>query len=135
MRKYFSKISIICLSLFLVAQFASAQIPTSGTLPQSKSPLGRIRNIILGTPSFATNTYEGTLTVFIGQIINVFLSLLGTIFIFLMIYAGYNWMTAAGTQEKVEKAQHTLKVAIIGLIITASAFAIWQFIFIRLLTR
>ena len=64
-----------------------------------------------------------------GSVVAVFLGLLGIIFIILIIYAGYNWMTAGGNEEKVKKAQDTLKRAIIGLIIIVSAYAIWKFIF------
>ncbi len=82
--------------------------------------------------AFGTKTNETTFTQYIADIINVFFGLLGTIFIILVIIGGYNWMTAAGNAEKVAKAQQTLKVAIIGLIIIASAYAITYFIFSRL---
>lgn len=64
----------------------------------------------------------------IGRIINIFLGLLGVIFLVLMLYAGYLWMTSAGDPEKVKKAQNTIKNAIIGLVIIASAWAIVSFI-------
>jgi len=57
------------------------------------------------------------------------LSLIGVIFLVLIIYAGYEWMTARGEEEKVTKAKDTLTRAIIGLIIAVGAYAIWQFIF------
>jgi len=82
--------------------------------------------------AFGNKTTETTLTQYVADIINVFFGLLGTIFIILMVYGGYTWMTAAGNSEKVSKAQNTLKVAIIGLIIIASAYAITYFLFMRL---
>ncbi|MBI4812328.1 hypothetical protein HY798_02695 [Candidatus Falkowbacteria bacterium] len=54
--------------------------------------------------------------------------MLGVIFIILMLYAGYNWMTASGEEEKVTKAKDTIWRAIIGLIITIGSYAIWDFI-------
>ena len=68
-----------------------------------------------------------------GKITQAFLSLLGIVFLVLMLYGGYSWMTAAGDQGKVERAQNTIRRAIIGLIITVGAFAITQFILVRLL--
>jgi len=68
------------------------------------------------------------LPVIIGRIINIFLGFLGIIFLVLMLYAGYMWMTAAGDPEKVKKAQLTIRNAIIGLVIIASAWAITSFI-------
>jgi hypothetical protein len=64
----------------------------------------------------------------IGVIIRAALSLLGAVFIILIIVGGYVWMTAEGNEQKVEKAQNYIRRAIIGLVITFSAWAIWTFI-------
>lgn len=74
----------------------------------------------------STNQYS--LSRIAGTAIYAFLSILGIIFIVLMIYGGYTWMTASGDEEKVKKAQQTIKTAIIGLIIIVGAYAIWDFI-------
>ena len=65
----------------------------------------------------------------IANIIQAFLGLLGIIFLVLIIYAGYNWMTAAGEEEKVTKAKETLTRAVIGLIIIVAAYSITYFVF------
>lgn len=65
----------------------------------------------------------------IASAIQGFLALLGIIFIILILYAGYTWMTADGDEQKITKAKDTIKRAIIGLIITIGAFAITYFIF------
>lgn len=59
-----------------------------------------------------------------ANLVNVFLGLLGTIFIILMITAGVIWMTAAGNPEKVKKATNLMAMGAIGLLIILSAFAI-----------
>jgi ABC-type phosphate transport system auxiliary subunit len=46
-----------------------------------------------------------------------------------MIVAGFQWMTAAGNETKVEKALSMIKTAVIGLIIVLAAYAITYFIF------
>lgn len=61
--------------------------------------------------------------------IKVFLSVLGIIFIILILIAGFNWMTAAGDEEKIKKATATIRAAIIGLLIIVSAYAITYFVF------
>jgi len=76
---------------------------------------------------------EFTLAEQIGKYISVFLSILGIIFIILVIYAGYNWMTAMGDSGKADKAKDTLWRAVIGLIIIVGTYAIWEFILIRVL--
>ncbi|MBU1663142.1 hypothetical protein KJ627_01270 [Patescibacteria group bacterium] len=70
------------------------------------------------------NNTPTDIRVIIANIIKIILGLLGIIFLVLIIYAGFNWMTAAGDEEKVTKATDTLRRAIIGLIIIIAAFAI-----------
>ncbi len=64
----------------------------------------------------------------IGRIINIFLGFLGVIFLVLLLYAGFLWMTAQGDPKTVEKAKNILKQAVIGLVIIASAWAITTFV-------
>jgi uncharacterized membrane protein len=64
----------------------------------------------------------------IGNVILTILSLVGIIFIVLIIYSGIIWMTAAGNEQKTEKSKETIKNSIIGLIIVLSAYAITYFL-------
>jgi hypothetical protein len=64
----------------------------------------------------------------ISTIINLILSFLGVIFLILMIYGGYQWMTAGGDEQKVEKAKGLIRNAIIGLIVVIAAYAISYFV-------
>lgn len=64
----------------------------------------------------------------VGSIIGVFLSLLGVIFLCLIIYGGFLWMTSAGNESKVLTAKKVLTQAVIGLIIILSAYGITQFV-------
>lgn len=64
----------------------------------------------------------------LGTLINVFLSLLGVVFLLLVLYAGFLWMTAGGDDKQVEKARKMLINATVGLVITLSAYAITTFI-------
>ncbi|MDQ5931596.1 MAG: hypothetical protein QG607_297, partial [Patescibacteria group bacterium] len=66
--------------------------------------------------------------------INVALSLLGLVFLGLALYAGFKWMTAQGDSKQVDEATGTLKNAVIGMIITVSAYALSTFIMSQLLT-
>ncbi len=67
---------------------------------------------------------EGDIGNITGQIINTALQLVGIIFLGLMVYAGYLWMTAQGEESQIEKAKKIVTSAIIGLILTLSAYAI-----------
>lgn len=64
----------------------------------------------------------------IGTLINVFLGLLGVIFLLLVLYAGFLWMTAGGDDKQVDKAKKMLINATVGLVIVLSAYAITTFI-------
>ncbi|MCG2701066.1 hypothetical protein L6267_02785 [Candidatus Parcubacteria bacterium] len=65
-----------------------------------------------------------TPALFIGAIIQTALTFLGVIFLILMIYGGYLWMTARGNEEQSGKAKNTIVAAIIGIVIVLSAYAI-----------
>lgn len=67
----------------------------------------------------------------IGKVISVILSFLGVIFLILMIYGGYTWMTAMGNEEKVKKAQQLIQAAVLGLIVVVAAYAITIFVMDR----
>jgi cytochrome bd-type quinol oxidase subunit 2 len=62
-------------------------------------------------------------------VIQAFLGLLGIVFVILIIYAGFTWMTAGGDESKIEHATALLKNAIIGLVITIAAYSITYFVF------
>lgn len=83
---------------------------------------------------YAAPVGENYLQETIGKIIKSALGLLGTIFLVLMIYAGYLWMTAAGNEENVEKAKKLLGNAVIGLALVLTAYAITAFVVRSLVT-
>ncbi|HPY99415.1 MAG TPA: hypothetical protein PK009_01180, partial [bacterium] len=99
------------------------------------NPLTILENIASGENGPYTKADENSLLTIIGLIINGALGLLGVIFIALVILAGYNWMTAAGNEEAVKKAQNTIQHALIGLIIVLSSWAIWNFILVNIIER
>lgn len=65
----------------------------------------------------------------VGNLIKIALSLLAIIFIVLLVYAGFQWMTAEGNEDKVTKAKETIVRAIIGLVIIIAAYSITYFVF------
>ncbi len=93
----------------------------------AQTPLDRMKDVAI--QSGFSEASETTISEILGVAVNAFLSLLGVIFIVLMLIGGYHWMTAAGNQEKVDKAINTIRRAIIGLIIVVGSYAIWNFIF------
>lgn len=84
------------------------------------------------TAGFST---QNNLPQTIGNFINVGLSMLGLIFLVLALYAGFKWMTSGGESKGVDEAKGTLKNAVIGLIITLSAYAISSFVMGELIAQ
>lgn len=84
----------------------------------------------LGTTAERANFSEkngnapATLPLLIGQIISITLSLLGVIFLVLIIYSGNLWMNSAGNDEEITKAKNIMVSAVIGLFIIFAAYAI-----------
>lgn len=64
----------------------------------------------------------------ISIIVNTVLSFLGVIFLLLMIYGGYLWMTAGGNEQQMEKSKKLIVESIIGLIVVVAAYAISWFV-------
>lgn len=87
----------------------------------------------LGTEAGYEKADETTVSQIAGTAVSAFLSLLGIIFVILIIYAGQKWMTAAGNEEKVTQAKETLWRSVIGLVIVFGAYAIWIFVFSKLI--
>jgi len=77
-----------------------------------------------GLESAKGNLLSGTLPSIIAQIINGLLSILGTLFIVLIIYGGFKWMTSQGNEDKVKKARELMINATIGVIIVLLAYLI-----------
>ncbi len=73
-------------------------------------------------------TSSTTLPVLIGNLVRTFIGLLGIIFLVLLIYAGYLWLTAQGDDKKVTHSKDMLKNAVIGLVIITAAYGIASFI-------
>lgn len=128
MKKYFKK--FIVLFILLIPALVLADTSDSNTNKAIKN---------LDDIGSKQGPYElagdFTLSQIIGTVISVALALIGAIFLALMLYAGYHWMTARGEEEKVEQAKDTINRAVVGLIIVVGAYAIWQFIFNELILK
>lgn len=76
----------------------------------------------------ATGLGQANLKSTIGNIINVLLGFLGIIAVVIILYGGFVWMTAGGSEDKVKKAQQIIVAGAIGLAIILSAYAITNFV-------
>ena len=127
-KKIFLFLTLFFFSIFFVSNIALAQ-----TEPQvsegyksisdaTKSQTGAFMN----TSGLQSSTRADNI---VGSIIKTVLSLLGIVFLILMIISGYQWMIAGGNEDQVSKAKDRIRNAIIGIIIVVLAYAITAFVF------
>lgn len=62
------------------------------------------------------------------SVVNYLLSLIGVIFLILIVTAGIKWMTAAGNEDQLKKAKSTITQSLIGLAIVFLAYLISFFV-------
>ena len=138
MKIKFTKISVALLIFSLLLFNPISVLAQDGVqvINNDASPLNMLQNVATGDYGpYADTTNENSFMLIVGLIINAALGLLGIIFVVLMILAGYNWMTASGSEEKVKEAKDIIKRAIIGLIIVIGSWAIWNFILENLIAN
>jgi|GEM_PF-621177 len=124
---YIRNKKIFLLGLFLSLFFGGLILTATIVLAQPVDlGLSQVSST-LGLPSTDIRTI-------VANIIRVFLGLLGIIALVLMIYAGFEWMTSGGSEEKIAQAKKILSNATIGLIIILSAYSIVSFVISRLLS-
>lgn len=115
---------VAIVSMTLAPYFAFAQILSEDG---KDALLNRLNDVANETYEPGTDA-EGQLGEAIVTVINMFLGILGVLFVILMIYAGFLWMTARGNDDQVHKAQDLIRNAIIGVIIVVAAYAITTFV-------
>ena len=59
-----------------------------------------------------------------GRIIYAFMGVTGTVALLMFVIGGFQWMTAAGSPEKIKKGRDTLMWAVLGLVVIFSSYAI-----------
>lgn len=118
-----AKIIFLSLFTFLFLGFCSApQSVSAGSYWDSQIGMTEIGSAYGETPDGVKDVrYQ------IVKIINVVLTILGLLVTILIIFAGFQWMTAGGNEDKVKKARSTLTNAIIGLVIIMLAWSITRF--------
>lgn len=122
--------AIVFSSLFFIFSISISYVNAQGSLTDDvKDKMEKQETAFLDKAGFSENM---NISMVVASVIRAFLGLLGIIFVVLIVIAGNKWMNARGNEEKVEEAQNTIRRAIIGLIITVSAYAITYFIFSNL---
>ena len=126
--KNFLSILIILAVIFPLLALAQAQ----------QQPVGQTDPYGLGQTAQQAGLVQSgqtppTVSQIIGFVINAVLGLIGVIYLSIIIYSGFQWMTAGGNEDTITKAKNRLIQSTIGLVIVFSAFIITNFVIFRIL--
>lgn len=127
------KTFIISLFFFSAVFSFGAQVLASDNYllaPEAQSEIKAQDDMFLAASGLGSKM---TISVLISRVIKFILSFLGILFFILILYAGFQWMTAAGNEDKISKAKGMITSAIIGLLIVLSAYLITYFVIDNLL--
>lgn len=132
--EYRNKIISFCLGALLFFSLASVQQVHAFGLLNDKvvnEKIGQQEEAFRESAGYEVATTQ-TVPQIVAMVIKAFIGLLGIIFVVLIVYSGYNWMTAGGDETKITKAKNTISRAVIGLIILLAAYSITYFVFSNL---
>ncbi|MDD4607262.1 MAG: hypothetical protein PHS07_02945 [Patescibacteria group bacterium] len=111
--------SVFAISMLVVPAVLAQNMPN---LPNSQYAISNLEN-----QQDIMNRIEG--------IINSILAFLGFIAVIIMLIGGFLWMTAAGNEEKVEKAKKTIGAGVIGLAIILLSWIIVRIVWLILINQ
>ena len=124
-----TRLAIFIITLLLTANSAQAQTGPLIMIKDKLEPIAKVFN----QPGLLGGSLDpqAALISRVVAIVNIFLGFLAILFIVLILYGGYLWMTAAGNEQRVEEAQNVLRRAIIGVVIVLGAGVITNTVIIK----
>ena len=129
MKSKLFKFAIIILTAFFSFNFIYPAQTTYADVCGTNAP-EEVRKAA-GCPETGAN--NDALQPAIEGILNGIIAVCGLIAVVFVVIGGINYMTSSGDPGKIEKAKKTILYACIGLVIAALAFAIVNFIILRII--
>jgi hypothetical protein len=121
------KFKFFIFSLLLFGMFLSFQQTAMADSSATMSRAGDSKtSLFMQKAGLGTSARISTIA---ASLIETILGFLGIIFVVLIIISGFQWMTAQGNEEKIEKAKKNITNAVIGLLIIVAAYSITYFVF------
>ena len=117
--------SLVFLFIFGVIQFAVFSLEVKPARADESLLTGQVGITEIGQ-TYGNNKTD--VRVIIAKLILVILGLLSIIFLSLILYAGFRYMTAAGNQDQVSKAIAQIRDATIGLLIVIASWSLTYYI-------
>ncbi|PIY72398.1 hypothetical protein COY87_01190 [Candidatus Roizmanbacteria bacterium CG_4_10_14_0_8_um_filter_33_9] len=82
----------------------------------------------LADPTVNPTARIGTISTLVNVIVPLLISFGGFIFLIMLLVGAFTYLTSAGQQEQLKKAQQTLSFAVLGLVIIICSFIIVKII-------
>lgn len=73
--------------------------------------------------SFVSKGGAGGISFFLNNLITLIYIVALVVFVFMLLFGAFLWLTSAGDKTKLESAQKTITNALIGIVLFAVAFA------------
>jgi hypothetical protein len=129
-KKIFAFFILLFISIAQITAFSLFPTPALAdqSLLNDQEGISEIRSV------FGWTENRSDIRVIIVKIIQILLGLIGAIFVSLMVFAGFRYMTSAGNEEQTKKALAQIKDAVIGVAIVLSSWLITTAV-LRYLTR
>jgi hypothetical protein len=99
------------------------------TPPNAGASTGTVSEVKLDYTGMTNPLRTVNVAEVIGRVIRAILAIIGSIFLMMVIYGGFTWMTAAGNDTKVAKGRSILIWAIIGIIVIFLAWMLVAVVF------
>src|SRR3989338_10490157 len=118
----------ILISIFLVSIFIPVSLPCFAAAPsrlaQVDTGAGSEITGMLNSAGKSSKLSSRDPRQTMAYIIYSVLTLLGIVFVVLVTYAGFLWLTAGGEEEQIKKAKAFITNGVIGIAIVLSAYGI-----------
>lgn len=128
-RNYFSIRTVaITVAAVVVVGAASGVQAQQSDIPSPGDALDQAGQAANYRTEEANSTPFVALAQAVGSIISILFALLGVIFLILMVYAGWLWLMAGGSEEQVSRAKALIRQSVIGIVIIVGAYALTYFV-------
>lgn len=128
-------VSFVALSMMGLGLLSTPMLASAGTTGIEVNPSSF--NLVAPSQYFGRNEGAGTNVVpgtfrdprdLARNIINIVLGFLGIIAVVIVLFAGFQWMTAGGEEDKVKTAQQRLIQGAVGIVLIVAAWIIAYFV-------
>ncbi|MDD5251528.1 MAG: pilin [Patescibacteria group bacterium] len=81
-----------------------------------------------GVAGLKGTAVSGGLGLIVAKLIQQLIAIIGVIFVAIMVYSGFRWMTAGDSEENINEAKGLIRNAVIGLAIVLAAYSITSYV-------